>query len=330
MRDQLHQQVDALDEGRAAGHRARGRRRLEQAFGRLGVFREQHLVLRIGAEAAGDRVDMIVDRLRALEIAVHGVADRLRLVRRDAAVVAGQQHRPLRQRHEQGIEHFQLHRHVVAVERHRVDVGFELAQHLVVLLVGEDRCLEVGGQADVKHVRGFLRRTEGLRVGRAQRHQARLEPLPHLRVGIGLLEIHACERRNPLQIGQRRHVHDRQARQLRRGDLDHEHAHRVVGVLRLLHRKADHVVTGDVDIGRRHRIELAGQVAREDRPVHRLVAQLDADLGTVTVDQLRGLGAADQGDVVSCHQQLRAQQGAVGSPENQYVARHVSSLGNVM
>ena len=179
----------------------------------------------------------------------------------------------------------------------------------------------------MKHVRGFFRRTEGLRVGRAQRHQAGLEALPHLRIGVGLLEIHVGERRDPLQVGQRRHVHDRQARQLRRGDLDHENADRVVGVLRLLHRKADHVVAREVDIARRHRVELAGQVAREDRPVHRFVAQLDAHFGTVTVDQLGGLGAANQGHVVARHQQLRAQQGTVGSPENQDVTRHIPSLG---
>src|SRR6478735_3238521 len=50
MRDQLHQEVDALDEGRSAGHRARRRRGLEKALRRLGVFLERHLILRIGAE----------------------------------------------------------------------------------------------------------------------------------------------------------------------------------------------------------------------------------------------------------------------------------------
>src|SRR5689334_15453959 len=54
MGDQLHQKIDPLDEGRATGHRPRGRRRLEQAFRRLGVFRERNLIRRIGAETPGD------------------------------------------------------------------------------------------------------------------------------------------------------------------------------------------------------------------------------------------------------------------------------------
>jgi len=41
MRNQLYQQVDPLDERRAAGDRPGRRRRLEQAFGRLGVFAER-------------------------------------------------------------------------------------------------------------------------------------------------------------------------------------------------------------------------------------------------------------------------------------------------
>lgn len=72
----------------------------------------------------------------------------------------------------------------------------------------------------------------------------------------------------------------------------------MVGVLRLLHRKADHVVTRQVHIGRRHGVELAGQVAREDGAVNGLVTQLDSHLGPLAVDQLRGLGAADQGHIV--------------------------------
>ncbi len=253
---------------------------------------------------------------------MHGVADRLRLVRGDAAVVAGQQHRPLRQRHEQRIEHFQLDRNVVAIEPHRVDVGFEFAQQLVVRLVLEDRSLEVGRQADVQHVGGLFRRTERLRIGRAQRHQPRREALPHRRVGIGLFQIHVRQRRDALEIRQRRHVHDRQARQFRRGDLDHQHAHGVVGVLRLLHRQTNQIVTRDVDVLRRDRVELAGKIAREDGAVHRLVAQLDADFGAVAVDQFGGLAAADQRDVMTRHQQLGRQQRAVRGPKDQNVTRH--------
>jgi hypothetical protein len=108
----------------------------------------------------------------------------------------------------QRVEHFQLHRHILAVEPHGVDTRFQLAQDLVVCLVGESSGLEIGGQADMQHIGRFLRRAERLRVGRAQRHQTGLETLPHRGVRIGLLELHILQRRNALQIGQRRHVHD--------------------------------------------------------------------------------------------------------------------------
>src|ERR1700692_3475199 len=65
MRDQLHQEVDPLDEGRSTGYRAGRRGGLEQAFRRLGVFCERDLVHRVGAQAPGDAVDMVIDRLRA-------------------------------------------------------------------------------------------------------------------------------------------------------------------------------------------------------------------------------------------------------------------------
>ena len=82
----------------------------------------------------------------------------------------------------------------------------------------------------------------------------------------------------------------------------------VVGVLRLLHRKTDQIVTGNVDVPGRDRVQFPGQVAREDRPVHRLVAQLDANFGAVAIDQFCGLLAANQGHVVTRHQQLGRQQ----------------------
>ena len=267
---------------------------------------------------------MIIDRLRLLEIAVHGIADRLRLVRRDAAVIAGEQHRPLCQRHEQRVEHLQLHRHVVAVQLDGVDIGFQLTQQLVVLLVFESRGLEIGRQADMQHVRRLFRRAEGLRIGRAERHQSRLETLPHRGVGVGLLEIHVLERSDALQIRQGRHVHDGKARQAGGRDLHHQHADAVVGVLRLLHGERHEVITGNVDIGGLARIEFARQVAREDRAVHRLVAQFDAHFGAVAIDELGRLLPANQGHVVTRHQELCPQQGAIGGSQDQNIARHAS------
>ncbi|GJD59867.1 hypothetical protein IFDJLNFL_5798 [Methylobacterium dankookense] len=177
----------------------------------------------------------------------------------------------------------------------------------------------------MEHVRALLGRPEGLRIGRAERDQPGLETVPDAGIGVGVLKVHGSERRDALQIGQGRHVHDREAGQLRLGDLDHQHADRVVGVLRLLHGEADEVVAGDVHVLRRHRVELARQVARMDRPVLGLVAQLDPDFRALAVDQVGRLLPADQGHVVPGHQKLRPEQGAVGSAQDQDVACHAVS-----
>ena len=151
---------------------------------------------------------MLIDRLRKLQIIVHRVADRLRLVARDAAVISGQQHRPFGQRDEQRIEHFELHWNVTAIQRHRVDVGFQLPKQFVMLRICKCRRLEVCRQADVKHVCGLFRWTERLRIRRAERHQARREPFPYLGIGIRLVQVHFRQLRDPFEIGQGRHVHD--------------------------------------------------------------------------------------------------------------------------
>ena len=82
----------------------------------------------------------------------------------------------------------------------------------------------------------------------------------------------------------------------------------MVGVLRLLHRKTHQIVARKINIAGRDRVQFPGQVAREDRAVHRLVAQLDANFGAVAIDQLGGLVTANQGHVVTRHQQLCRQQ----------------------
>ena len=110
------------------------------------------------------------------------------------------------------------------------------------------------------------------------------------------------------------------------GDLDHQNPDRMVGVLRLLHRKADQIVAGKVNLGGRGGVQFAGQIAREDRAVHRLVAQLDANLGTVAIDEVCRLPPANQGHVVTRHQKLRRQQGAIRGPKDQNIPRHTLSF----
>ena len=82
----------------------------------------------------------------------------------------------------------------------------------------------------------------------------------------------------------------------------------MIGVLRFLHGKTHQIITGEIDVGGRGRIQGARQIARQDRAVHRLVTQLDANFGTIAIDELCGILPANQGHVVTRHQQLCRQQ----------------------
>ena len=99
----------------------------------------------------------------------------------------------------------------------------------------------------------------------------------------------------------------------------------MVGVLRFLHGKTNQIVTGKIDVRGRGRVQFPGQAARKDRPVDRLVTQLDANFGAVAIDEFCGLLPANQGHVVTRHQQLCRQQGAIRGPKDQNVARHTLS-----
>lgn len=82
----------------------------------------------------------------------------------------------------------------------------------------------------------------------------------------------------------------------------------MVGVLRLLHGKANQVITGNVDVGGRGRIQGPWEVARDNRPVHRLITQFDTNFGAVAIDELCGLFPTNEGHVVTRHQKLGPQQ----------------------
>src|SRR3954449_11679795 len=89
VRNQFYQQVDPLDEGRSIGPRPGRRRWLEEAFRRFGIFLEGHLIRRVRPETPSDRIDVVIDGVRELQIIMHGVADRFRFLQRDAAVIPG-------------------------------------------------------------------------------------------------------------------------------------------------------------------------------------------------------------------------------------------------
>jgi len=160
----------------------------------------------------------------------------------------------------------------------------------------------------MKHIRRLFRWTEGLRVRRAERQQSRLEPFPHLSIGVGLVQVHFRQHGDPLEIGQGRHVHNRKTRQLRLGDFDHQNPDCMVGVLRFLHGKTNQIITGKLDVCGRGRVQGPRQIARQDCAVRGLVTQLHAYFGTLAIDEFCSVLSTNQRHVVTRHQQLCRQQ----------------------
>ncbi len=148
-----------------------------QALRRRGVFLERHEIVRLGAELDAEVEHEIVDRARRLDVAVHRLLGGSHAVLGHAAVVAGQQHRPFGERHEDRVVDPQLHRQLDLafrrVEANRLDVLLELAQDGGALVAVEARDLEVGRQRDLQHVDLLVRRADRLRVRAAQCQQSR-------------------------------------------------------------------------------------------------------------------------------------------------------------
>ena len=159
--------------------------------------------------------------------------------------------------------------------------------------------------------------------GAGERHQPGVETLPDTGVGVALDERSSLEPGNPLQVRQRRHVHDRQARHLGRGDAPHQLANARCSVLRLLHGKHDQVEQPGVGFVRCTCPKLTAASLRGD--LHRGLSTPDRqpDRGSTVVDELGGRLGTHQCHRVPGEQRLGAQQRAVGSAQNQYVVfRH--------
>ena len=153
------------------------------------------------------------------------VLDRADAVFLDAAIVAGEQHRPFRQRHEHRIVHLQLDRQFDAFKARGFYVGLQLSQDRGVCVGFEARRLEVGRQPDLQDVDLFFRRAERLGIGAAQRHELRVEAVPDGGIRVALpyfLQRHAGDAR---QVGQRRDVHDGHAGQFGFGHRLQQFAH---------------------------------------------------------------------------------------------------------
>src|SRR5712664_3917852 len=142
--DELHQLVGALDIGRAVLERARGRGRAREALRGGGIFLERHQIGGGCAELDAEVEDEIVDRPRFFEIAMHRLLGGPHAVLGDAAVIAGEQHRPLGERDENRIVHLELHRQLDLALR-RVEPIFVPLAKWSMLLAGNYRCITKDG-----------------------------------------------------------------------------------------------------------------------------------------------------------------------------------------
>ncbi len=179
------------------------------------------------------------------------------------------------------------------------------------------RRFEVGRQPDLQHVDFFFGRAESLRVRAAQRHQRRVETVPDSGIGVAAparIDRHA---RNPRQVRQRRHVHDRHARHPGLCHRVEQLAYAGRTILGLLHRQRHQVVVRGPDRAWKVGGKLARQLARVD--LDQPVAAFDrhAHPSAFLVDQL-GLGReAYELDRVSREQKLGRQEGAVRGAQDE-------------
>ena len=101
--DSADQAIDAFDVCGAAEKRTRCGRGFAEAFGCLGVLVEGNKVVGVRTEAGAEFRHPFVDLAGFADIAEHSILDRNHVVFANTAIVSGNQHRPLRQRHKDGI-----------------------------------------------------------------------------------------------------------------------------------------------------------------------------------------------------------------------------------
>ena len=183
----------------------------------------------------------------------------------------------------------------------------------------EARHLEIGRQRDLQHIDLLARRADRLRVGAAQRQAARLEIVPHRGVGERRLQPVGVETGDALQIGQRRHVHDRHARHPARRDRVEQFAHARRAVLRLLHRQRDEVEIGRLDVAGTGGAQAARQHFRPQLDRLLAAAHRQPDDRALAVERLDFGRKADHRDLMVAEQQLGGEQRPVGRPHDQHI-----------
>ena len=137
----------------------------------------------------------------------------------------------------------------------------------------------------MQHIGTFFRRPESLRIRAAQGDVFRVKVFPNRRIVETGSEIHVGQRRDTLQIRQRRHVHDRQARLTTEGNTVQQLADRACGILRFLHGQRDQIIIFRTGVFRRDSINLTGIITRDKGAVAVFITQLDTHFGTFCIDQ---------------------------------------------
>ena len=247
-----------------------------------------------------------------------------------AAVIACEQHRPLGEWNENGIVNLEFDRELDLpfgrVEARGIHIFFQLAQDGRGLVVVKARAFEVGRQRHHQHVGGLSRRTNGLGIGAVECHGLRVERIPDPCVGVGGLQRRVIKAGNALDIGQRRHVHDRHAGHARLRHRVEQLSHAWRTVLRLLHAQSDEVEFLRINAGCGTGRDFPGQLARFQH--HRILATAHrhAHRETFRIDKIGLLGEADQMNGVTSKQKLGGKQRPVGRSHEKYVVGHADFL----
>jgi hypothetical protein len=130
--DLLHQAIDPFDVLDARRYGARSRGWLGQAGRSRRVLFERHEVRGCSAERYTETAYPFVYRSRDPNVGMDRVLDTDHAVRKDTAVVASDQHRPLRERDEDRIVYFELYRNFDrffgSTIARRLDIGRQLLQ----------------------------------------------------------------------------------------------------------------------------------------------------------------------------------------------------------
>ena len=289
-------------------------------------------IVGIGAKLDAKIEHKIVDRARLFDIGMHGLLRGAHAILGDAAIVAGEQHRPFGEWYPDRVIGLELDRQFYLAFRRvktgGIDILFEVADDLGVLVFLEPCAFEVGRQSDQQFVGLAVRWANRLRIRAVERDLFRIDGIPDTRIGVGRLQRLVVETGDALDVRQRRHVHNRHAGHARFTDRVQQFANAGRAVLRLLHTQADQIILLRIDAGRRTCGHLAWKLSRFQQ--HRVfaTAHRKLNLEALGIDEVGLSRKADEMNGMTAEQKLRGQQRAVGrAHQKNVVGRHYAPPG---